>query len=39
MLLIVGEALRGTKSIRDVARDLSLSLSHFDSPKAFSLLI
>ena len=39
MLLIVGEALRGTKSIRDVARDLSLSLSHFDSPKAFSLLM
>jgi len=36
MLLIVSEALRGTKSVRDVARDLSLPLSHFDGPKALS---
>jgi len=39
MLLIASEALRGAKSIRDVARDLSLSLSHFDSPKAFSVMM
>jgi len=36
MLLIVSETLRGTKSVRDVARDLSLPLSHFDGPKALS---
>lgn len=36
MLFVVSDALRGTKSISDVARDLSLSIRFFDGPGAFS---
>ena len=36
MLLIVSHALRGTKSISDAVRELSLTLRYFDGPAAFS---
>jgi EAL domain-containing protein (putative c-di-GMP-specific phosphodiesterase class I) len=36
MLFVVSDALKGTKSISDVARDLSLSIRYFDGPGAFS---
>ncbi len=39
MLLIVSQSLRGTKAISDAARELSLSLSHFDSPESLSALM
>jgi EAL domain-containing protein (putative c-di-GMP-specific phosphodiesterase class I) len=39
MLLITSQSLRGTKSISDAARELSLSLRHFDSPAALSALM
>jgi len=39
MLLIVSNSLRGTKSISDAARELSLTLRHFDSPAALSALM
>jgi EAL domain-containing protein (putative c-di-GMP-specific phosphodiesterase class I) len=37
MLFVVSDALRRTKSINDVARDLSLSIRYFDSPGALSI--
>ena len=37
MLLVVSDVLRGTKSISDAARGLSLSMRHFDGPRAFSV--
>ena len=39
MLLITSQSLRGNKSISDAARELSLSLRHFDSPAALSALM
>jgi EAL domain-containing protein (putative c-di-GMP-specific phosphodiesterase class I) len=39
MLLIVSNSLRGTKCISDAARELSLTLRHFDSPAALSPLM
>jgi EAL domain-containing protein (putative c-di-GMP-specific phosphodiesterase class I) len=39
MLLIVSNSLRGTKCISDAARQLSLTLRHFDSPAALSPLM
>ena len=39
MLLIVSNSLRGTKSVSDAARALSLTLRHFDSPAALSALM
>jgi EAL domain-containing protein (putative c-di-GMP-specific phosphodiesterase class I) len=36
MLLIVSDALRGTKSISDAVRELSLTLRYFAGPAAFS---
>ncbi len=39
MLLIVSNSLRGTKSVSDAARELSLTLRHFDSPAALSALM
>jgi EAL domain-containing protein (putative c-di-GMP-specific phosphodiesterase class I) len=39
MLLIVSNSLRGTKSISDAARELSLALRYFDSPAALSALM
>ena len=39
MLLIVSKSLRNTKAISDAARELSLTLSHFDSPEALSALM
>ena len=36
MLFVVSDALRGTKSISDVARDLSLSVRYFESPAMLS---
>ena len=39
MLLIVSKSLRGTKAISDAARELSLTLRHFDSPAALSALM
>ncbi len=39
MLLIVSKSLRGTKTISDAARELSLTLRHFDSPEALSSLM
>ena len=39
MLLIVSKSLRGTKTISDAARELSLTLRHFDSPEALSALM
>jgi len=36
MLFVVSEALRGTKSISDAVRELSLSLRYFAGPAAFS---
>lgn len=36
MLFVVSEALRGTKSVSDAVREMSLSLSHFAGPAAFS---
>jgi EAL domain-containing protein (putative c-di-GMP-specific phosphodiesterase class I) len=39
MLLIVSKSLRGTKAISDAARELSLTLRHFDSPQALSALM
>lgn len=39
MLLIVSKSLRGTKSFSDAARELSLTLRHFDSPGALSTLL
>jgi EAL domain-containing protein (putative c-di-GMP-specific phosphodiesterase class I) len=37
MLFVVSDILRGTKSISDAARDLSLSVRYFDGPGAFSV--
>ena len=39
MLLIVSKSLRGTKAVSDAARELSLTLRHFDSPEALSALM
>ena len=39
MLLIVSNSLRGTKSISDAARELSLALRYFDSPAALTALL
>ena len=39
MLFVVGDTLRGTKSISDAARELSLSVRYFDGPDAFSALM
>ena len=39
MLFVVSDAQRGTKSISDAARDLSLSVRYFDGPVAFSALM
>jgi EAL domain-containing protein (putative c-di-GMP-specific phosphodiesterase class I) len=39
MLLIVSNSLRGTKSVSDAARELSLTLRYFDSPAALSALM
>jgi EAL domain-containing protein (putative c-di-GMP-specific phosphodiesterase class I) len=39
MLFVVSDALRGTKSVSDAARDLSLSVRYFDGPGAFSALM
>ena len=39
MLLIVSKSLRGTKTISDAARELSLALRYFDSPEALSALM
>ena len=39
MLLIVSNSLRGTKCISDAARELSLTLRHFDGPAALSALM
>ncbi|MDH3908283.1 MAG: hypothetical protein OEU83_04570, partial [Gammaproteobacteria bacterium] len=35
----MSNSLRGTKSISDAARELSLTLRHFDSPAALSALM
>jgi EAL domain-containing protein (putative c-di-GMP-specific phosphodiesterase class I) len=39
MLLIASNALRGTKTISDAARELSLTLRHFDGPEALAELM
>ena len=39
MLLIVSHSLRGTKCISDAARELSLTLRHFDSPSALTAMM
>ena len=39
MLLIVSKSLRGRKTVSDAARELSLTLRHFDSPEALSALM
>ena len=39
MLLIASNSLRGTKSISDAARELSLTLRHFETPEALSALM
>jgi EAL domain-containing protein (putative c-di-GMP-specific phosphodiesterase class I) len=39
MLLITSKSLRGTKSVSDAARELSLALRHFDGPEALSSLM
>jgi EAL domain-containing protein (putative c-di-GMP-specific phosphodiesterase class I) len=39
MLLIVSNSLRGTKAISDTARELSLTLRHFEGPEALSALM
>jgi EAL domain-containing protein (putative c-di-GMP-specific phosphodiesterase class I) len=39
MLLIVSHSLRGTKTISDAARELSLTLRHFEGPEALSALL
>lgn len=39
MLLIVSKSLLGTKAVSDAARDLSLTLRHFDSLAALSALM
>jgi EAL domain-containing protein (putative c-di-GMP-specific phosphodiesterase class I) len=39
MLLIVSKSLRGSKAISDAARELSLTLHHFDSPAALSAMM
>ena len=39
MLLIVSHSLRGTKTISDAARELSLALRHFEGPEALSALM
>ena len=39
MLLIVSKSLRGRKTISDAARELSLTLRHFDSPEALLALM
>ena len=39
MLLIVSKSLRGRKTVSDAARELSLTLRHFDSPAALSALM
>ena len=39
MLLIVSKSLRGRKTVSDAARELSLTLRHFDSPEALLALM
>ena len=39
MLLRASKSLRGTKSVSDAARELSLTLRHFDGPEALSSLM
>ena len=39
MLLIVSNSLRGTRTISDAARELSLTLRHFENPEALSALM
>jgi len=39
MLLIVSKSLRGRKAVSDAARELSLTLRHFDSPEALLALM
>jgi EAL domain-containing protein (putative c-di-GMP-specific phosphodiesterase class I) len=39
MLLIASKSLRGTKTISDAARELSLTLRYFDSPEALTALM
>ena len=39
MLLIVSKSLRGRKTVSDAARELSLTLRHFDSPETLSALM
>jgi EAL domain-containing protein (putative c-di-GMP-specific phosphodiesterase class I) len=39
MLLIVSKSLRGTKTISDVSRELSLALRHFDGPETLTSLM
>ena len=39
MLLIASKSLRGTKTISDASRELSLTLRYFDSPEALTTLM